>query len=79
MCRAGQAKLDAIERLALCQYRIFTIQIGDDQSQNIRIATVFEVFVERLDEIDQLDALKEMSNVYRFLRKWDKVKEMARK
>ncbi|WP_225999908.1 helix-turn-helix domain-containing protein [Paenibacillus sp. BJ-4] len=67
------------ERLALCQYRIFTIQVGDDQSQNLRVATVFEVFVERLDEIDQLDALKDLANVYRSLRKWDKVEEMARK
>ncbi|MBE7896295.1 helix-turn-helix transcriptional regulator [Paenibacillus polymyxa] len=67
------------ERLAVCQYRIFTIQIGDDQSRNIRAAAVFEAFVERLDEIDQLDALKDLANVYRSLRKWDKVDEIARK
>ncbi|AWB46942.1 transcriptional regulator [Paenibacillus sp. CAA11] len=67
------------ERLALCQYRIFTIKIGDNQSQNLRIATVFEVYVERLDEIDQLDALKDLANVYRSLRKWDKVDELARR
>ncbi|WP_226000873.1 helix-turn-helix domain-containing protein [Paenibacillus sp. BJ-4] len=67
------------ERLALCQYRIFTIQVGDDQNQNCRAAAVFEAFVERLDEIDQLDALKDLANVYRSLRKWDKVDEMARK
>ncbi|AUO08539.1 DNA-binding protein [Paenibacillus jamilae] len=66
------------ERLAVCQYRIFTIQIGDDQSRNVRVAAVFEAFVERLDEIDQLDALKDLANVYRSLRKWDKVDEMAR-
>ncbi|KAF6620407.1 helix-turn-helix transcriptional regulator [Paenibacillus sp. EKM102P] len=67
------------ERLAVCQYRIFTIQIGDDQSRNIRAAAVFEAFVERLDEIDQLDALKDLANVYRSLRKWDKVDETAKK
>ncbi|WP_418027044.1 tetratricopeptide repeat protein [Paenibacillus sp. JJ1722] len=67
------------ERLAICQYRIFTIKTGDDQSRNIRAAAVFEAFVERLDEIDQLDALKDLANVYRSLRKWDKVDEMARK
>ncbi|WP_411829277.1 helix-turn-helix domain-containing protein [Paenibacillus kribbensis] len=67
------------ERLAVCQYRMFTIQIGDDQSRNLRAATLFEPFVERLDEIDQLDALKDLANVYRSLRKWDKVEEMARK
>ncbi|QDY81943.1 helix-turn-helix transcriptional regulator [Paenibacillus polymyxa] len=66
------------ERLAACQYRIFTIQIGDDQSQNLKAATLFEPFVERLDEIDQLDALKDLANVYRSLRKWDKVEEVAK-
>ncbi|ADO55643.2 helix-turn-helix transcriptional regulator [Paenibacillus polymyxa] len=65
------------ERLAVCQYRIFKIQISDDQSQNVGAAAVFEAFVERLDEIDQLDALKDLANVYRSLRKWDKVEEMA--
>ncbi|MDN4084536.1 transcriptional regulator [Paenibacillus polymyxa] len=67
------------ERLAICQYRIFTIQVGDDQSQNLKAATLFEPFVERLDEIEQLDALKDLANVYRSLRKWDKVDEMAKK
>ncbi|MCF2719319.1 transcriptional regulator [Paenibacillus sp. UKAQ_18] len=67
------------ERLAVCQYRIFKIQIGDDQNQNVRAASVFEAFVERLDEIEQLDALKDLANVYRSLRKWDKVDEMAKK
>ncbi|MNW49134.1 helix-turn-helix protein [compost metagenome] len=67
------------ERLAVCQYRIFTIQIGEDQSRNLRAATIFEVFVERLDEIEQLDALKDLANVYRSLRIWDKVDEMAKK
>ncbi|MDN4086179.1 transcriptional regulator, partial [Paenibacillus polymyxa] len=67
------------ERLAVCQYRIFTIQIGDDQSRNLRAATIFEVFVERLDDIEQLDALKDLANVYRSLRMWDKVEEMAKK
>ncbi|MGW9530408.1 helix-turn-helix domain-containing protein [Paenibacillus terrae] len=67
------------ERLAVCQYRIFTIQVGDDQSLNLKAATLFEPFVERLDEIDQLDALKDLANVYRSLRNWDKVDEMARK
>ncbi|WP_010344799.1 helix-turn-helix domain-containing protein, partial [Paenibacillus peoriae] len=67
------------ERLALCQYRMFTIQVGDDQNRNLRAATIFEVFVERLDEIEQLDALKDLANVYRSLRIWDKVDEMAKK
>ncbi|OMF34747.1 helix-turn-helix transcriptional regulator [Paenibacillus peoriae] len=76
---AEAEKYQHSERLAICQYRIFTIQIGDDQSQNLSAATIFEVFVERLDEIDQLDALKDLANVYRSLRKWDKVDELASK
>ncbi|MGG1649702.1 helix-turn-helix domain-containing protein [Paenibacillus sp. NRS-1780] len=67
------------ERLAVCQYRIFTIQIGDDQSRNLKAATIFEAFVERLDEIDQLDALKDLANVYRSLLQWDKVYDAATK
>ncbi|MET3208324.1 UNVERIFIED_CONTAM: transcriptional regulator with XRE-family HTH domain [Paenibacillus sp. PvR008] len=67
------------ERLAICHYRIFTIQIGDDQRQNLNAATKFEDFVERLDEIDQLDALKDLANVYRSLNEWDTVDEIAKK
>ncbi|MEK3786431.1 transcriptional regulator [Paenibacillus sp. FSL K6-1230] len=65
------------ERLALSQYRLFTIRIGDDQSLNLRVATLFEPYVERLDEIDQLDALKDLANVYRSLHEWDKVNATA--
>ncbi len=75
---AEAEKYQHSERLAVCQYRIFTIQIGDDQSRNLKAAILFEPYVERLDEIDQLDALKDLANVYRSLRKWDKVGEMAR-
>ncbi|QNV56865.1 hypothetical protein GMA19_02029 [Paenibacillus polymyxa E681] len=67
------------ERLATCQYRIFSIQVGDDQSRNLKAATLFEPFVERLDEIDQLDALKDLANVYRSLRLWDRLDVTARK
>ncbi|AHM65741.1 helix-turn-helix domain-containing protein [Paenibacillus polymyxa SQR-21] len=67
------------ERLAICQYRIFTIQVGDDQGLNLKAATLFEPFVERLDEIDQLDALKDLANVYRSLRLWDRLDVIARK
>ncbi|MGQ3479314.1 transcriptional regulator [Paenibacillus sp. TY11] len=66
------------ERLAICQYRMFTIQIGDDQSRNLKAAILFEPYVERLDDLEQLDALKDLANVYRSLRKWDKVDEIAR-
>ncbi|KOS00942.1 DNA-binding protein, partial [Paenibacillus polymyxa] len=75
---AEAEKYQHSERLAVCQYRIFTIQVGDDQSRNLKAATLFEPFVERLDEIEQLDALKDLANVYRSLRKWDKVEEVAK-
>lgn len=42
------------ERLAVCQYRLFTIRMGDDQEKNYDAAIQFEPYVERLDEIDQL-------------------------
>lgn len=66
------------ERLAFCQYRLFTLSIGDDQIQNFEAACQFEPFVERLNEKDQLDALKDLANIYRSLRRWDKVEELAR-
>ncbi|WP_179030964.1 helix-turn-helix domain-containing protein [Paenibacillus kribbensis] len=61
------------ERLALCQYRLFSIRIGEDQAQNLQTAAKFEPFVDRLDEVIQLDALKDLANVYRSLSLWDKV------
>ncbi|APQ57726.1 DNA-binding protein [Paenibacillus polymyxa] len=75
---AEAEKYQHSERLAVCQYRIFTIQVGDDQSRNHKAAILFEPYVERLDDLEQLDALKDLANVYRSLRKWDKVDEIAR-
>ncbi|MGF7048464.1 transcriptional regulator with XRE-family HTH domain [Paenibacillus sp. DS2015] len=65
------------ERLAFCQYRLFTLRLGDNQELNLRAALQFEPFVDRLDIIDQLDALKDLANTYRSLLKWDKVDEVA--
>nr|WP_223066018.1 helix-turn-helix transcriptional regulator [Paenibacillus caui] len=71
------------ERLALCQYRLFKIALSEDQDANLRAAVKFEPYVERLDEIDQLDALKDLVNTYSALRIWDKMdktaEEMGRK
>ncbi|APB76793.1 MULTISPECIES: helix-turn-helix domain-containing protein [Paenibacillus] len=66
------------ERLAVCQYRLFTIRIGDDQEKNYDAAIQFEPYVDRLDELDQLDALKDLANTYRSLRKWDKLELFAK-
>ncbi|MBE0336691.1 helix-turn-helix domain-containing protein [Paenibacillus sp. 23TSA30-6] len=76
---AEAEKYQHSERLAICQYRLFTIQVGDNQSRNLKAATRFEPFVERLDEIEQLDALKDLANVYRSLQEWDMLYETARK
>ncbi len=65
------------ERLALCQYRLFTLRLGEDQAKNLEAAIHFEPYVERLDEMEQLDALRDLANAYRSLRKWDKVANIA--
>ncbi|MHA6533763.1 helix-turn-helix domain-containing protein [Paenibacillus sp. BAC0078] len=65
------------ERLAFCQYRLFTLRLSDNQEDNLQCALQFEPFVDRLDEIDQLDALRDLANTYRSLRRWDKVDRIA--
>lgn len=65
------------ERLAVCQYRLFMIRQGNDQELNYQAAIQFEPFVERLDEVEQLDALKDLANTYRALNRWDKVEKVA--
>ncbi|TYA10668.1 helix-turn-helix domain-containing protein [Paenibacillus faecis] len=66
------------ERLALCQYRLFKIRIGEDQARNLKYAHQFEPFVDRLDEVLQLDALKDLANLYRALQEWDRVETLAK-
>ncbi|GIP13504.1 hypothetical protein J1TS5_56740 [Paenibacillus macerans] len=65
------------ERLAYCQYKLFLTRLGPDQEQNYRAAIQFEPFAERLEEIDQLVALKDLADTYRSLRRWDKVKKIC--
>ncbi|MGZ7441227.1 helix-turn-helix domain-containing protein [Paenibacillus sp. TH7-28] len=67
------------ERLALCQYRLFTLRLSKDQNRNLLLAVQFEPFVDRLDEPYQLDALNDLINVFGSLRHWEKVKELAEK
>ncbi|MEE4580598.1 helix-turn-helix domain-containing protein [Paenibacillus polymyxa] len=74
---AESEKKQHSERLAVCQYRLFSIRIGKDQAQNLQTAAKFEPFVDRLDEFEQLDALKDLANVYRALSLWDKVTEFS--
>lgn len=76
-CVAESEKLQHSERLALSQYRLFSIGLSNDQVNNLTLAARFELFVERLDESYQFDALNDLINVYASLRRWDKVKEFA--
>ena len=75
---AESEKYQHSERLALCHYRLFKIALCEDQEVNLKAAVQFESFVNRLDEVDQLDALKDLANTYGSLRRMDKVEELAK-
>ncbi|WP_336763961.1 helix-turn-helix transcriptional regulator [Paenibacillus sp. USHLN196] len=76
-CVAECEKYQHSERLALCQYRIFTLSLGQDQHENLRAAVHFEPYINRLDEERQLDAIKDLANTYASLRYWEKVFNLA--
>ncbi|KJD43625.1 DNA-binding protein [Paenibacillus terrae] len=78
-CVADSEKYQHSERLAMCQYRLFIIGQGDDQLRKYQIASRFETYVDRLNIMDQLDALKDLANTYRSLGRWDKVEEFSQK
>lgn len=78
-CVAECERYQHSERLALSRYRLFTISLGDDQEENMRAAVQFEPYVERLDEADQLDALKDLADVNASLHQWDRVSVLAGK
>lgn len=66
------------ERLAMCQYRLFKIRVGKDQMLNFKTVCQFEPYVDRLDEVFQIEALKDLANVYRSLQQWDNVETFTR-
>ncbi|MHA6533127.1 helix-turn-helix domain-containing protein [Paenibacillus sp. BAC0078] len=74
---SASEKYQNSERLAVCQFRLFRIALGDDQTQNLQAALLFECYLDRLDEADQLDGLRHLAHVYFSLHKWDKVDELA--
>ncbi|WP_019913527.1 helix-turn-helix domain-containing protein [Paenibacillus sp. HW567] len=76
---SASEKYQNSERLAVCQYRLFKIALGDDQSINSREAILFECYIDRLDEADQLDGIQDLMNVYYSLQQWPKVDELAQK
>jgi hypothetical protein len=65
------------ERLALCQYRLFMLKLGEDQVNNLIVVTSFEPYIERLDEEYQLDAINEVINIHLSLRRWKSVEQHA--
>ncbi|MEK4850312.1 helix-turn-helix transcriptional regulator [Paenibacillus sp. FSL H7-0756] len=76
---SASEKYQNSERLALCQYRLFRIAIGDDQARNLQAAHLFEGYLDRLDEADQLDGLNHLGHVYGSMQRWHKVDELAKK
>lgn len=76
-CVAECEKYQHSERLALCQYRIFTLSLGQDQHENLRAAVHFEPYINRLDEERQLDAIKDLANTYSSLEYWNKVFDLG--
>ncbi|ANS76164.1 hypothetical protein AWM70_17545 [Paenibacillus yonginensis] len=76
---AESEKYQHSERLALCEYRLFQIARFslEDKDTLLRSATRFEGFLERLDEADQVEALLDLADTYAFLRKWERVEQLA--
>ncbi|AZK45701.1 helix-turn-helix domain-containing protein [Paenibacillus lentus] len=76
-CVAEGEKYQHSERLALCQYRLFTIHLGSDREVNLSLAASFEPYVERLGEAEQLEALKDLADTYAANQRWTRVEQLA--
>ncbi|MEI2282258.1 helix-turn-helix transcriptional regulator [Paenibacillus polysaccharolyticus] len=76
-CVADSEKYQHSERLALCQYRIFLLHKTLNKFNNLNAAVKFEPYIDKLNEEIQLDALKDLANLYSTMNLWDKVFELA--
>ncbi|WP_289376055.1 transcriptional regulator [Paenibacillus silvae] len=76
-CVADSEKYQHSERLALCQYRIFMLHKTLNKFDNLKAAIKFEPYIDKLNEEVQLDAIKDLANLYGTLHMWDKVLELA--
>lgn len=74
---ADGEKYQHSERLGMCQYRIFTCSLNENQENNLHCAIQFEAYIRRVPEGVQLDALKDLTNTLLSLRKWNKAKTHA--
>lgn len=70
-------KMQHSERLAMCQYRLFLIDLGENLQSNLRAATKFELYLNRLDEAVQIEALQQLMHVYGTVHEWAKVDALA--
>ncbi|WP_188593659.1 helix-turn-helix domain-containing protein [Paenibacillus silvae] len=76
-CVADSEKYQHSERLALCQYRIFLLHKTLSKFDNLKAAIKFEPYIDKLNEEVQLDAIKDLANIYASISLWDKVLELA--
>ena len=77
-CVADSEKYQHSERLALCQYRMFLLHKTLSKYDNLNAAVKFEPYIDKLNEEVQLDAIKDLANVYNTIHLWDKVDAWAR-
>lgn len=65
------------ERLAICRYRLFNLQLEEDIEVKLVAATQFEPYTNRLPEMEQLEALKQLMHIFGMVHKWFKVEALA--
>lgn len=78
-CVAESEKFQHSERLALCQYRLFVMELSDNVEANLKLAVSFEHYIDRLEDEYQLDAYRKLINVNISFQRWDTVEVLARK
>ncbi|AWP27061.1 helix-turn-helix domain protein [Paenibacillus vortex V453] len=71
-------KFQYSERLALCKYRLFVIGLGENQEDNLQAAVYFEPYIDRLDDMYQLDACHKLINLNVSLQRWDKIEALGK-
>lgn len=72
-------KYQRSERLALCQYRLFLLSIGEDYTETVRAAAIFENYIDNLSEEIELDAIKDLATTYLRLKDWSRLDLLAEK